>query len=77
MAYISEGWNTDDQARKWTFMIMEIAGKIEGINILGKVVCDNLVSNTLGCLMVSLVHWLFERKRNDLIHTMCTRSVTI
>ena len=63
--------------RKWTFVIMEITGKIKGINILGKVVCDNLVSNTLWCLMVSLVHWLFERKRNDLIHTVCTCSVAI
>ena len=38
-------------ARKWTFVIMEIAGKIKGKNILGKVVCDNLVSNTLWCLL--------------------------
>ena len=56
---------------------MEIAGKIKAKNILGKVVHDNLVSNILWYLMVSLIDWLFERKRNDLIHTVCTCSVTI
>ena len=72
MAYISEGRNTDDHSEKWTFMIVEITGNTKGKNILSKVVSDNLVINILWCLMVSLICWLFERRRNDLIHTVCT-----
>ena len=75
MAYIPERQNTDDHSEKMDLVIMEITGKIKGKNYLGKVVCDSLVSNTLWCLSVSLVHWLFERNRNDLIHTVCTYSV--
>ena len=64
-------------ASKWTFVVMEITGKIKNRNNYGKVVYDNFISNTLWCLSVSLVHWPFEGRRNGLIHTVCTCSVAV